>query len=161
MPRSTPKQIRRQARPNRQGHATHDPLSRLAEHRHFQEVTRMLRQRRSARPPALSLLTPGTVVWAWVPWRESAGGKVRPAVVLSADADSVQVIGLSSVRPGRAVIPLPETERFLPGPSGCKLHRSSLDRTDVVSVAGALTPRNQAAAEAVAAVLSLRSGCTC
>jgi len=67
----------------------------------------------------------------------------------------VNVLGLSSLRPGRIVVPLPESEPFLSGPSGCKLHVSRLDRTDIVSVAGVLAPLNNAAVEAVSTTLSL------
>lgn len=157
MPRSTPKQLREQAKAFRPSHRSRDPQSRAAEHQHFQVITRSLRLRRSARPPALSSLTAGTVVWAWVCWRESGGGKVRPAVVLSADGDAIVVLGLSSLRPGRMLVPLPQSEPFLSGPSGCKLHHTTLDRTDIVSVAGALAPLNRAAVDAVAITLSLQS----
>lgn len=159
MPRSTPTEVRRRTSPTPHQHTRRpDREVRIVEHQHFREVTRMLRLRRSARPPSLSTLTPGTVVWAWVSWRESGGGKVRPAVILDSGTEGrIEVIGLSSVRPDRPVVALPEGEAFLSGPSGCQLHRSWLDRTDIVSVAGHLSPLNRAAADAVATTLTLQT----
>ena len=160
MPRSTPTEVRRRNEPHPHdtaGRHHHDADARTAEHQHFQMVTRMLRQRRSARPPSLSTLTPGTVVWAWLAWRDAGGGTVRPAVVLGARVDRVEVLGLSSVRPRHAVVALPEDEPFLSWPSGCQLHRSWLERTDIVSIAGRLSRLNRATADAVAATLSLQA----
>lgn len=163
MPRSTPTEVRRRNEPHARitaGRHHHDAEARTAEHHHFQKITRMLRQRRSARPPSLSSLTPGTVVWAWLAWRDTCGGTVRPAVVLGAGPNRVEVLGLSSVRPPHAVVALPEDEPFLSWPSGCQLHRSWLERTDVVSIAGQLSMVNRATADAVAATLSLQAQLT-
>lgn len=97
------------------------------------------------RPPAARSLTPGTVVWAHVPFAGGGGEKTRPAVVAR--------------RVGRDVVLLPATSserRFaqpychvevmdlhssgLSRPTGIRLLPVTVDRLEVVWVAGRLGP---------------------
>jgi len=151
MPRHNHTETReRQARKLRHGSNWEwDPKARATAHQEFQAITAEIRRRRMATPPRTAALTAGTVVWATVSFAQGDGEKDRPAVVLSSTKKGIRAMGLSSVRPGRLLVPLATSEPFLPAESGCQLVCSWVDRVNVLGVAGHLNAANLAVVNAV------------
>lgn len=94
-------------------------------------------------PVAKTALTPGTVVWAHVPYEETDGGSCAPSSSTSAVAGTSLCSPAPPPRPGTAT-PGPTGELTdletagLPRATGVELAVVTIDVTDVVSVAGAL-----------------------
>ncbi|OJY45964.1 hypothetical protein [Pseudonocardia sp. 73-21] len=132
---------------------TPSPAERDSAHRAYRASVRRLRAVRSGAPVVRSALLPGTVVWVRVEFADRAGFKIRPAVVV-ARAAGVVLLPLSSLRPGRRLMALPEPVAFLPRPSGLVPRLVRVECAEVITVAGPLSPANAAFVGTVAATVA-------
>jgi hypothetical protein len=95
-------------------------------------------------PIALRRLRPGVVVWAHIPFQEVDGWKLRPAVVVRAEARTVllrPVTGAASRFGRHDHVELEDLDTAgLAHPCAVRLGRDvEVDRTDVVTLAGRLS----------------------
>jgi hypothetical protein len=101
-------------------------------------------------PVAKTALTPGTVVWAHIPFEETDGSKLRPAVVSHLSGRDVTVYPATTTdkrhRYHRQYRELGDLgSAGLRRATGVELAAITIDVIDVVGVAGALGPDDRAA----------------
>jgi hypothetical protein len=102
------------------------------------------------RPVAKTALTPGTVVWAHIPYHETDGWKLRPVVVSHTSGREVVVFRGTTAH---TRFRYPWSYRELTDLDSAGLHRATgiyiesatIDLIDIVSVAGLLGPDDWAA----------------
>jgi len=98
----------------------------------------------SVKPVPFNRLKAGVVVWVHVPFADVSGEKIRPAIVLSASSHSVEVLPVTT-SPRRFNFPhrYVEVEEWaaagLVRPSGVRRQPISVDRRELVGVAGTLS----------------------
>jgi hypothetical protein len=99
--------------------------------------------------PSHRRLVPGTLIWAHIDFMDGHGSKVRPCVVLDhADRWETNVAPLSTKATSRA-IDLAGLVGDLPATCGFTGTIRRIARTDVVSVAGAVTDTDLARARTI------------
>jgi PemK-like, MazF-like toxin of type II toxin-antitoxin system len=122
-----------------------------------------LRRRRLAPPPAdpspvavtclrivaRNRLRPGTVVWVRVPFKDTEGDKIRPAVVLSCRGRDVVLLPCTTSvrrhqRPGYVEIKHWQAAG-LPRPTGVRRASLTVDYLEIVNIAGDLADEDAAA----------------
>lgn len=148
-----PRRTRHTAQPAVATARTPSPAERDSAHRAYRASVRRLRALRSGAPVVRSALPLGTVVWLRVEFADRAGFKIRPAVVVARSA-GVVLLPLSSLRPGRRLVELPEPVEFLPRPSGLVPRLVRVECAEVITVAGLLTPVNAGYVATVAATVA-------
>lgn len=112
---------------------------------------------RALQAPSLEQLQPGTVVLAQIPYADGTGWKTRPAVVISAETDRVQVLPATTVRRDQySCVQLHEwADAGLTRPTYVQERSVEVERkTEITSVRGRLSDRDWLAVEALAACLS-------
>jgi len=92
-------------------------------------------------------LTPGTVVWAHVPFADGTGEKSRPAVVLSRQGRDVELLpATTSMRrhryPGQYVEIEDLESAGLNRATGVSLRPVIVDIIEIISITGSLRPTN-------------------
>jgi hypothetical protein len=112
-----------------------------------------LRAVRSGEPLSRRSVHPGVVVWARIGFREIDGFKVRPALVVDRAAGNALLLPVSSLRPGRRLVELPEPLTLLPRPSGIAPRLVEVEHGALLTVVGELSEVNTAFACGVAATL--------
>lgn len=112
---------------------------------------RMVADLRRARPVARTRLSPGTVVWARIPYVEQPGdSKLRPAVVASLDGRTVRVLPVTSsqkdsVRRSPLYVVLRDwADAGLTRPCLVTRRPVEVDLIDIATVAGALSDEDMA-----------------
>lgn len=94
------------------------------------------------RPVPLTRLTPGTVVWAHVPFSDGTGEKSRPAVVVATRGRNIELLPATTSPTRRSqagFVPLADLGAAgLERDSSVRLDPVTVDRIEIISITGQL-----------------------
>ena len=100
------------------------------------------------RPVPLTRLTPGTVVWAHVPYADGTGEKSRPAVVVTTRGRDIELLPAttSSLRHGQpGFVSLTDLHAAgLERRSSVRLESVTVDRIEIINITGQVAPLDAA-----------------